>query len=58
MHRENGYYWVRMGSHWRVGYWSQDESPEGGDWALINTPCSYRDRDFDEINETRIIRAE
>jgi phosphopentomutase len=58
MHRENGYYWVKTKSCWKIAYWSDGEDIYPGHWSLAGMIGSFQNEDFDEINETRIIRAE
>jgi hypothetical protein len=40
--RAEGYYWIRRGKEWSIGYWS------GNDWALIQQP--------DEVDEKPLTR--
>jgi len=52
MKRESGYYWVRCDSYWSIA--SFDESG----WEIFggHEDVYLKDSDFDEIDETRIVR--
>jgi hypothetical protein len=54
MPREEGYYCVKRGIHWRVGYWSGKDDIYPGHWALIGTQIPFFDEDFKEINEEKL----
>lgn len=50
MKREPGYYWVRKASGWAIAKYTKFD-----DWDLPGLNKSFDDKDFDEINETRLI---
>lgn len=51
MNRENGFYWVKLSGHWTVAHWDGENY-----WGIIGFEDELRDVEFDEINETEIIK--
>ena len=52
MKRENGYYHVRIHNYWEIAKWDSKLKV----WTYKGIP--WVDRDFDEIDERRIVREE
>ena len=52
--RESGYYWVKSNDKWIIAEWL----PLCQVWASIEYADKYKDSDFDEIDERRIVRQE
>lgn len=54
MERESGYYWVNCKGEWIVAQW--DKSMNW--WVITGNERLFYDKDFDEIDERRIVREE
>lgn len=50
MKRNVGYYWIRRGTTWEIGYFT------GRYWNVLGNDFNYTDFDLKEIDEKRIIR--
>lgn len=50
--RDSGYYFVRYMSkdEWNIGYWNGDY------WEIASSRWTYKDSDFEEIDENKIER--
>ncbi len=49
--REEGYYWVRVGGQWIVGFYGNDQ------WILMASLRLFDSSYFDEIDERKIERS-
>lgn len=56
MERESGYYWVRIlkDSNWEIAEYDKHYKQ----FFVINSVFEYKDSNFDEIDERRIVREE
>lgn len=52
MKRETGYYWVKYSGEWCAAYY------DGAYWSLQKWLIDFKDSDFTEINETRILNPD
>lgn len=48
--REAGYYWVKFDGEWDIAYYL----PSYDIWLSVGNDTDYKERQFEEINETRI----
>ena len=59
--RPEGYYWVQLKNKWVIGYHFVSRSCDGGDFddvwdiGVMGDEQYYKESDFDEINEHRIV---
>ncbi len=51
MARKSGYYWVKYIKEWEAGYFDKKDN----EWFLTGTDSTYKDSDFEQINENRIM---
>jgi len=54
MKREKGYYWVKRYRMWLIAEWV--EGMDYDRWHIIHLNYKFKDSDFEEIDENRIIR--
>lgn len=54
MSRIEGYYWVRMGNEWYIAEWESRVS-EIYYWTMTGSNVPFKNSEFDEIRETRIL---
>lgn len=52
--RQEGYYWVKRHGQWIIAVWLKD-GYYGSYWYLTGTETMFKDSDFEEINENRIV---
>ena len=50
MKRESGFYWVIHEGKWVIAEWDSDT------WFITSDNWYYSDEEFDEIDETQIVR--
>ena len=51
--RQPGYYWVKYGNEWTIGQFGYYNSDT---WTLTMSDVTFKDEEFDEIDERRIDR--
>lgn len=56
MKREQGFYWVKFNFKWEVAEWFTFMS--SNHWLRAGSENTWSDKNFDEINETRISEPE
>ena len=49
--RENGFYFVKVNDNWMIALWTEEK------WFEIGSLSVYSDSDYQEIDESRIIRT-
>lgn len=62
MERKSGFYWVKYDGEWRVAEYISEKDASmksyGGVWGLVGKQQFFCDHNFDEIDETPILRNE
>jgi hypothetical protein len=54
--RELGFYWIKKDSEWTVAEYVLIRSANKYCWATVWSDEEWEDKDFDEIDEKRIVR--